>query len=83
MADDFVMKLGGHWVQAHGFVGRIFDLDVLGKGFALSLELLDLAAAFSSMPCCSWPLLAPISLDLLRFHFLGQLDFCKIGAVRG
>jgi hypothetical protein len=27
-------------------VGQIFDLDVLGNRFALSLELLDLAAAF-------------------------------------
>jgi hypothetical protein len=27
-------------------VRQIFDLDMLGKGFALSLELVDLVAAF-------------------------------------
>jgi hypothetical protein len=28
------------------FVGQLFDLDVLGERFALSLELLDFVAAF-------------------------------------
>jgi hypothetical protein len=31
------------------FVGQIFDLDVLGKRFALSLELLDLVAAVQAI----------------------------------
>ena len=31
------------------FVGQIFDLDVLGKRFALGLELLDLVAAVQAM----------------------------------
>jgi hypothetical protein len=50
---------------------------MLGKGFALSLELLDLVAAFFN-GLLQLTLLALIGFDLLGLHLLGQLDFCKL-----
>jgi hypothetical protein len=50
---------------------------MLGKGFALSLELVDLVAAFFN-GLLELTLVALIGFDLLRLQFMGQLDFCEL-----
>ena len=56
---------------------QIFDLDMLGKRFALSFQLFDVVAAFFN-GLLELTLLLLIVFDLLRLNFLGQLDFCEL-----
>ena len=56
---------------------QIFDLDMLGKRFALSFKLLDLVAAFFN-GLLELTLFLLIAFDLWRLNFLGQLDLCEL-----